>query len=291
MPFLDDFGDIIKFREPLGPYTSLKLGGPAEALAQPRNVEELTRLIQRCRQETVPHRILGGGTNVLVRDDGMRGVVLRMNEPAFTAVEVKGNRLRAMAGAPLSGMISQAAQRALAGLESLIGIPGTVGGALRSNAGARSGYIRQMVRSVEVLDFQGQIQVYEKDDLPLGSSPAVDEAILLAAEFDLEPDDPDAILKRMRKFWIHKKSHQPLSFQAVARLFKDPRGLAADQVIEQAGLKGTRVGGAELSDRHANYAIAHPGATARDVLRLIEMVRSRVNERLGTMLQLDLVVW
>jgi UDP-N-acetylmuramate dehydrogenase len=133
--------------------------------------------------------------------------------------------------------------------------------------------------------------VYEKDDLPLGSSPVGDESVLLAAEFHLEADDPDAILKRMRKLWIHKKSHQPLSFQSVARLFKDPRGLAADQIIEQAGLKGTRVGGAELSDRDANYVIAHPGATARDVLRLIDLVRSRVNERLGQMLQLDLVVW
>jgi UDP-N-acetylmuramate dehydrogenase len=292
MKFLDQFTESVKLQEPLAPYTSLKIGGPAQALAKPRSVEELVRLARCSLQEQTPFRILGGGCNILVRDEGVRGVVVRLSEPAFTHLEVKGTRLRAGAGASLSGLISEAARHALAGLEPLIGIPGTVGGALRTNANTRSGDIGQRVRQVEVMDSQGRIQVREGDELranPQGIG--LDDAVILTAEFELEPDDPDAILKRMRKFWIHKKAHQPLSFQAAGRLFKEPRGLAADQLIEQAGLQGTKVGGAEISDRHANYIVVQPKTTARDVLRLIDLVRSRVAEQFGTTLQLDLLIW
>jgi UDP-N-acetylmuramate dehydrogenase len=292
MHFLDDFAEITKLQEPLAPYTSFKLGGPAQFLVQPRSPDELARLIARCRQEQVPYRILGGGCNVLVRDEGVRGVVIRLSTPGFASITVQGTRVRAAAGAPLSGLISESARHALAGLESLIGIPGTVGGALRANAGSRSGYMQQFVRRVEVLEPTGQIEVQERDRLDLDPpSSAPDDAVILAAEFELESDDPDSILKRLRRFWIHKKAQQPLSFQAAGRIFADPRGLAADQLIEQAGLKGTRVGGAEVSERHANFIIAHPGATARDVLRLIDLVRSRVEEQFGQTLPLAIVVW
>ncbi len=292
MAFLDEFAEIVKPKEPLAPYTHLKLGGPAQALAGPRSLDELLRLVRRCAQEQAPVRILGGGTNLLVRDEGVRGLVVRLNEAAFTAIEVKGNRVKAAAGASLSALISETAKQALAGLEPLIGIPGTLGGALRNNAGTRSGDLGQKCRRVEVMDFQGNVQVRERDDIqfsPQGST--LDDAVILSAELELEPDDPDAILKRMRKFWIHKKAHQPFSFEASGHIFKDPRGLAADQLIEQSGLAGTRVGGARVSERHANYIVADPGANARDILRLIELVRTRVNERFGQALQLNIVVW
>jgi UDP-N-acetylmuramate dehydrogenase len=292
MAFLVDFADIIKPKELLAPYTYLKLGGPADALAQPRTSDELARLVVRCQQEQVPYRLLGGGSNILVRDEGVRGVVIRLNQAGFTAIEVRRNSVRVGAGATLTALISQAARQALAGLEALIGIPGTVGGALRTNAGTRAGYVGQSVRKIEVLDSRGQLQSREGDELDFAAPGGVwDDSIILAVEFELEPDDPESILKRLRRFWINKKAHQPLSFQPAGRIFKDPRGLAADQLIEQAGLQGTRVGGAEVSDRHANYIVAHPGATARDVLRLIDLIRSRVAERFGQTLQMDLVVW
>lgn len=292
MPILEEFGDIVKWNEPLAPYTYLKVGGPAEALVQPRTRAELAAVVRHCHERSVPLRILGGGCNILVRDEGVRGAVLRLSDPCFSQVAVEGRIVRAGAGAPLSVLISQAARHALAGLELLVGIQGTVGGALRRNAGDRSGEIGQFVRRVEVLDDRGEVQVRERDELRFAYRWSnLDEPVLLTAEFELETDSPDAIVKRMRKTWITRKAAQPLSFEAHGRMFKNPRGLNAVTLIEQAGLVKTRVGGAEVSDRNANSIVVQPGATARDVLRLLDLVRSRVKERFGVELEPQVTIW
>jgi UDP-N-acetylmuramate dehydrogenase len=292
MAALEEFADIVKRNEPLAPYTSFKLGGPAEILVQPRSAEELAAVVRRCAQEHIPLRVLGGGCNLLVRDEGVRGAVVRLSAPAFTQVTVVGRRVRAGTGAGLWALISQAARHGLAGLEMLVGIPGTVGGALRGNAGDRSGEIGQHVRLVEVLDDRGELQVRERDELRFAYRWSnLDDPVLLAAEFELESDQADAIVKRIQKAWIQRKASQPLSFQAAGRIFKNPRGLSAATLITQAGLGGTRVGGAELSDRDANFIVAQAGATARDVLRLLDLVRSRVRERFGVELELEIAVW
>jgi UDP-N-acetylmuramate dehydrogenase len=289
---LEDFAEIIKPNEPLAPYTYFKLGGPAEALVQPRSREELTAVLKRCNEQQIPLRILGGGSNLLVRDEGVRGAVLRLNAPVFTALHVEGKRVQASSGASLAALISESARRGLAGLESLVGIPGTVGGALRYNAGDRSGEIGQFVRRVEVMDEHGRIEHRERDELRFAyRSSNLDDPVLLSAEFELETDSADAIVKRMRKAWIQRKAGQPLSFQSTGRVFKNPRGLNAASLIEQAGLAKTRVGGAEVSDRNANFIVADANATARDVLRLIDMVRGRVKERFAVDLELEIAVW
>src|SRR5918911_5530467 len=214
MAVLDDFEDIIKRHEPLAPYTYLKLGGPAEMLVQPRSLDELSAVVRRCSELRLPLRVLGSGCNLLVRDEGVPGVVLRLHEPAFTAITVEGQRVRAGTGASVSALISQAARHGLAGLETLIGIPGTVGGALRINAGDRSGEIGQLVRLVEVLDSRGHTQVRERDELRFAEHASnLDDPVLLAAEFALEGDTPDAIVKRLRKAWIIRRAAHPLSFQ------------------------------------------------------------------------------
>jgi UDP-N-acetylmuramate dehydrogenase len=229
---------------------------------------------------------------LLIRDEGVRGVVIRLSEPAFTEVRVEGRRLRAAGGASLSSLISQAARHALAGLELLIGIPGTVAGAVITNAGDRTGEIGQFVSQIEVLDLQGEVQVRERDELHFAYRWSnIDDPVLLNAVFDLDSDQPDAIIKRMRKAWIQRKAQQPFTFQAAGRIFKNPRGLNASTLVEQAGLAKTRVGGAEISERDANFIVLHPGATARDVLRLIDLARSRVQERSGVHLELEIAVW
>jgi UDP-N-acetylmuramate dehydrogenase len=292
MAGLDDFAEIIKRNEPLAPYLHLKLGGPAELLVQPRTRDELSRFVRQCFQERLPFRVLGSGCNMLVRDEGVRGAVLRLSEPVFTQIAVEGNRVWAGTGTAVSALISQAARHGLAGFETLVGIPGSVGGALRCNAGDRYGDIGQFVRQVEVMDSSGAIQVRDRDELRFGDRASnLDDPVLLRAEFRLESDNADAIVKRMRKAWISRKASQPLSFQAAARIFKDPRGLSAAALIEQTGLARTRVGGAEVSDRDANYFIVHPGASSRDVLRLIDLVRSRVHERFNVMLEQEITVW
>src|SRR5262249_48051389 len=162
---LEDFAEIVQARAPLGPYTLLKIGGAAEALVQPRNEAELSALVRRCGERKLPLRVLGSGCSVLVRDEGVRGVVLRLSAPAFQQVTVQGNRVRAGGGAPLSALISHAACHGLAGLETLVGTPGTVGGALRHNAGDRAGEIGQFVRTVQVVDSVGQTQTRDRDEL------------------------------------------------------------------------------------------------------------------------------
>jgi UDP-N-acetylmuramate dehydrogenase len=292
MAALEAFAEIIKSNEPLAPYTILKIGGPADYLVQPPSRHVLISLMQRCSENRIPLRVLGNGSNILVRDEGVRGAVIRLCESAFTQIAVAGRQIRAGAGASLSALISEAARHGVAGLETLVGIPGTVGGAVRTNAGDRAGEIGQYVRAVEVLDHRGQVQVREREELRFAHRwTNIDDPIVLSAEFELEADQLDAIVKRLRKAWIHRKAGQPLSFQASARIFKTPRGLNASVLIAQAGLTGTRVGGAEVSDRDANFIVAQPGSSSRDVLRLIDLVRSRVRERSGIDLELEIEIW
>lgn len=292
MGVFDDLTDIVKRNEPLAPFTFLKLGGPAEHLVQPTTRAQLSTIVQRCFQNRIPMRVLGTGCNLLVRDEGVSGVVLRLTEPAFTEITVQGRAVRAGTGASVQSLISVAARHNLAGLETLVGIPGTVGGALRTNAGDRTGDIGQFVQRVEVLDSQGNLQTRERDELRFEDRATnLDDPVLLTVEFGLDPDDPDTILKRMRKAWIHRKAATPLGFQASGRVFKNPRGLQASNLIEQAGLARTRVGGVEISDRDANYIVVHAGASSRDVLRLIDLMKSRVQERFGIELEKEITIW
>ncbi len=205
---------------------------------------------------------------------------------------VEGRRVKAGTGATVSALISESARHGLAGLESLVGIPGTVGGALRTNAGDNRGDIGQFVRRVEVLDSRGVLQVRERDELHFADRASnLDDPVLLTVEFALESDSIDAIVKRMRKAWIMRKSTMPLSFQSASRVFKDPRGLSAAALLAQGGLARTRVGCAEVSDRDANYIVVSPNGTSRDVLRLIDLMRSRVQEKFNLELEQEMVVW
>jgi UDP-N-acetylmuramate dehydrogenase len=289
---LEEFDHIVKRNEPLAPYMHLKLGGPAEMLVQPHDLCELSGVVRACFEQRIPLRVLGCGCNMLIRDEGVAGAVLRLSEPIFTQITVTGKRVRAGTGAAVSALISASARHNLAGLETLVGIPGTVGGALRTNAGDRSGDIGQFVQLVEVLDSHGNKQVRDRDELRFSDRASnLDDPVLLTVEFALETDSADAIVKRMRKAWILRKAMQPATFQAAGRIFKNPRGLSASALIEQTGLVRTRVGGAEVSDRDANYIIVYAGATSRDVLRLIDLMRVRVLERFNIPLEQEITVW
>ena len=292
MALKDEFDAVVRQDEPLAPHTWFQLGGPAEYFAEPRSPDELAALIKRCREEELPVRLLGGGSNVLVRDEGVPGVVVRLADPEFAKVEIQGRRVVAGGGAKLGHVISTAVREGLAGLETLVGIPGTIGGALHGNAGSRGGDIGQWVERATVMARNGELFERQRDDLVFAyRHSGLDELVILSAEFELDPDDPDQLTKRMQKQWIVKKAAQPLGHQSAGCIFKSPRGMSAGMLIDQAGLKGTRVGGAEVSDRHANFIIAEPGATTHDVLRLIELVRSRVADRLGVELEMEIEVW
>jgi UDP-N-acetylmuramate dehydrogenase len=292
MSSLDDFSDILKSDEPLAQYTWLKVGGPAQYLAEPRSVEELQALVTCCREEKIPLRLLGGGSNLLVRDDGVSGVVIRLTDPCFAEISHEGNIVRSGGGALLSNLISHSVKAGLAGLEVLTGIPGTVGGAIHGNAGGRGGDIGQFVKSVTVLTAKGESFTRTEDALSFAyRKSSIDELVILNAEFELRPDESDEITQRIRKLWIMKRSTQPLSHQSAGCIFKNPRGLSAGALIEQAGLKGTHVGGAQISDRHANFIVTDENATADDVLRLIDLIHAKVSDRFGVDLETEINIW
>jgi UDP-N-acetylmuramate dehydrogenase len=292
MNSLDVFKDIALRDQPLAPHTWMKIGGPAQYLVRPRNVDELREVVRTCHDEQMPVRILGSGSNVLVRDEGVSGAVVQLVSDSFGEISIEGSSVRVGAGAQLSRLISESVKAELAGLETLSGIPGTVGGAVRGNAGGRAGDIGQFVESITVINVKGEIATRNGDELWFGYRESnIDELMILEASLKLQQGDSEEITRRMRKLWIMKKATQPLSFQSAGCIFKNPRGLSAGALIEQAGLKGIRVGEAEISDRHANFIVTNPGAKSDDVVRLIDLIRSKVSEQFGVDLELEIKIW
>jgi UDP-N-acetylmuramate dehydrogenase len=293
MHSFDDFRGTVKTGEPLAPLVWFRLGGPATYFANPRQIDELVALLKRCREEGIVFKILSGGSNVLVRDEGVDALVIHLESPFFADLTVRGNIVEAGAAVPLTALISHSARAGLGGLEILTGIPGTVGGALRGNAGGRQGAIGQYVRRATVLDPADLVQVRERDDLSFADRDSnLDEPVILSAEFELLPEDPESVVRRMRRIWIIKKENQPYGHQLSGCIFKNPSPeVSAGALIDQAGLKGTRFGGAEVSDRHANFIVAHPGAKSSDVLELIDRIRQRVWQQFGYELELQIQIW
>jgi UDP-N-acetylmuramate dehydrogenase len=293
MHSFEEFQAIVTQDEPLAPQTWFRLGGSAAFLARPRNVAEVVALIRRAIEAEVPFRVLGGGSNVLVNDQGFPGLVIHLESPAFSDVTIDGRKIEAGAAVPLTALISQTARAGLTGLEVLTGIPGTVGGALRGNSGGRQGAIGTYVKRVTVVDDSGEVVVREREDLRFEYRMSdLDEPIILSAQFELETEDPEVVVRRMRRIWIIKKENQPYGHQSSGCIFKNPTPeVSAGTLIERANLKGERIGGAEVSDRHGNFIIAHPGATSADVLALIDRIREQVRSQFGHELELQIKIW
>jgi UDP-N-acetylmuramate dehydrogenase len=285
--------DFVKSDESLAPLVWFRLGGRASYFAKPRTVDDLQSVLRRARESSIPIKILAGGSNVLVRDGGVDALVIHLESPFFSDVTIEENRVTSGAAVPLTALISHTARAGLAGLEVLTGIPGTVGGALRGNSGSRQGAIGPFVRRATVIDLANEIQVRDRDDLSFADrSSNLDEPVILAAEFELGLEDPESVVRRMRRIWIIKKETQPYGHQSSGCIFKNPSPeVSAGALIDQAGLKGTRFGGAEVSDRHANFIVAQAGAKTSDVLHLIEQIQQRVWQQFGYDLELQLQVW
>jgi len=283
---------IVRRDEPLAMHTWFQLGGPAEFFAEPNDAEELIALTKRCCEQEVPVRMLGSGSNILVRDEGVSGLVIRLAAPAFAEIRVEGSSIIAGGGAAVGRVITTAVHRGLAGLEPLIGIPGTLGGALHGNAGAHGDDVGQWTAEATVITDSGEVLTREHDELVFGyRQSSLDDLVILEATLMLEEDDPQQLARRMQKYWIVKKAAQPMGHQCAGCVFRNPSGASAGELIENAGLKGTRIGGAVVSDRHANFIVAEPECSGQDVLRLIDLVRSQVHERLGIELERELEIW
>ncbi len=293
MSILKDFPNSVRPDEPLAMHTWFQLGGKAEFFAEPANEEELIALVRRARDENLPIHLLGRGSNILVRDEGVRGLVITLSSPVFRQIEIEDNLVTAGAGIRLGRVVTTAVHAGLAGIEELVAIPGTFGGALHGNAGTHGSDIGQWTTKVTILTEMGELVTRTREELVFGyrESSLKDDLAILNAQLELHEDDPQLLSKRMQKQWIIRKAKQPMGHQCAGCVFRNPTGMHAGELIDQAGLKGTRIGGAVVSHRHANFIIAEPESTAQDVLRLIDFVREQVNQRMGVELELELDIW
>jgi UDP-N-acetylmuramate dehydrogenase len=292
MGFLSGFEHIGRESEPLAPLTWFRLGGPAEYFAEPTSIDELAGLVKRCHEEGTPLRVLGGGSNVLVRDEGVAGLVLSLTAAAFSEIEVNAAIVSAGCGAKLGHVVSSAVREGLSGLEPLVGIPGTIGGALHGNSGSVGADIGQWTYSATVMTRSGEVVSHPRDELRFSyRQSSLDEPVILKAEFALEEDDPQELTKRMQKTWIVKRAAQPQGNLNAGCIFKDVGGLNAAQLIEQAGLKSARTGEAMVCADNPNFIVANSGATSSDVLKLIELLQNGVSETLGVDLETEIEIW
>lgn len=287
-----EFQAFVRRDVPLAMHTWLQLGGPAEYFAEPRNQDELLGLLIRCREEEVPIHVLGVGSNILVSDEGVPGLVIRLTAPEYCGIRNESNIVFAGGGAKLGRVITHSVHAGLAGMEGLIGIPGTVGGALRGNAGTQGSDIGQWLEQVTVTNFSGEVMLWKRDEISFNyRESSLDDVVILEAKFVLEEDDPIELAKRLQKLWIIRKTSQPMGHQCSGCIFRNPIGMSAAELVERSGLKGTRVGGAVISDRNPNFVIAEAECTSSDVLRLIDMVREQIARDTEIELELELDIW
>jgi UDP-N-acetylmuramate dehydrogenase len=284
---------FVEEHHPLAKYTWYKIGGPARYFIRPRSQEELQESVARCVENNIPMRILGLGANLLVSDEGVDGAVFRLDSDYFRRTHFDGTTIEVGAGVDMQKLIVRTVREGLAGIEVLAGIPGTIGGGIRMNAGGKFGELGSFVKTVTVMDDEGTVFTRTRDDLVFSYRHTnISARFILGATLVQEQDDPDKIMKRMKEIWMYKNNSQPLNTKSCGCVFKNPGGgTGAGALIDQAGLKGLRAGGAEISTKHANFIVAHPGCRADDVKRLIKIIKEKVWEKNGIPLETEVQIW
>jgi UDP-N-acetylmuramate dehydrogenase len=283
---------MVEENAPLAPLTWYKIGGPARWLIRPTSVEALSEIVLRCHENDIRLYVLGLGANLLVSDEGVDGAVIRLDHEAFCTVSYQENIADVGAGADLMKLVLRTVRQGLAGIENLAGIPGTLGGAVRMNAGGKFGDIGSAIVRVQVMDGNGGVFERTKDDLVFSyRSTNISAPVILGATLELEVEDPQLIIRRTKEIWMYKRNTQPLNTKNAGCIFKNPGERSAGALIDQAGLKGLSIGGAEVSTKHANFIVAHPGCRAEDVLRLIKIIKEKVYDRDKIELQTEVKMW
>ena len=277
----------VLLNEPMSKHTSFEIGGPAAVFAMPANAMAAARAVALCRTLGAPYFVLGNGSDLLVSDAGFAGVVISLTQ-GLTRISSKGTLMRCEAGADMRDASAAAAEKGLSGLEFACGIPGSIGGGCFMNAGAYGGCIADVLESVEVLLADGTVDVLDAQDLEMGyrkSRIASEGMVVLAATFKLVPASPEAIASAMDDLMAQRQEKQPLEYPSAGSTFKRPEGYFAGKLISDAGLKGYRVGGAAVSEKHAGFVVNLGGATAADVHAVIEHVQDEVEKRFGVRLE------
>lgn len=279
----------VKLNQPMEKYTTFRIGGPADVMFFPETPQEILVAQALAAESDMPVTVIGCGSNLLVSDAGIRGLVIALGRP-FSRIEVWGNRIYAQAGARLSAVANTALARGLTGLEFASGIPGSVGGGVFMNAGAYGGQLSDVLTEVELIR-DGMVTRVPAAEMDFGyrhSAAMENGALVTDAVFELQPGDPAEIRARMDDLNGRRREKQPLEYPSAGSVFKRPEGYFAGALIEQAGLKGCRIGGAEVSPKHAGFIVNVGGATAQDVFQLIMHVQHTVQDRFGVWLDTEI---
>ena len=282
--------DNVRINEPMKNHTTFKIGGPAQYYVTPESVTQIQEVVSLCRDMNIPLHVIGNGSNILVGDDGVDGVVLALFN-TFSDYEIKDNVITAQAGMSLIKLAVIALREGLTGLEFASGIPGSVGGAVYMNAGAYDGQMKDVITSVTVLDEAGNIRILGRDELDMGyrtSTVAKHNMIVLQVIIELKAGDKDQIKDRMNQLSELRKQKQPLEYPSAGSTFKRPEGYFAGKLIADAGLKGYSIGGAAVSEKHAGFVVNMGGATAKDVVELTDYIKKRIIEQFGVTLELEI---
>lgn len=283
----------VRLDEPMSEHTTFRIGGSADVYCEPGSVDEIRFVVSACRQAGAPLHVMGRGSDLLIADAGLRGVVLRLG-PRFSTVKVDGCDVFATSGAANSHVGEVAAKHSLAGFEFACGIPGTIGGAAIMNAGAYGGEFSQICVDLICLDAQGDFVGVPREDAAWSYRHSMmDEEglLILQAHLVLEPGSERDIRSRMLELAFKRREKQPLEMPSAGSTFKRPEGGYASKLIDDAGLRGLSVGGAQVSRKHTGFIVNTGGATAQDVRMLIDQVRQRVEERFGVDLQPEVRMW
>ena len=292
MSLFESFAHIVRENENLAPYTRLNLGGDAEYFAEPTNQDELVGIVKLCHENQLGIRLIGSGSNLLVSDEGVSGVVMHLGAPAFGHIEVTDNGLIAGGGAKLSQFVSTAVREGFAGPEQMVGLPGTIGGALHSNITAHGVEFGNWVHSAEVLTRTGDIEQRTAESMSFSyRQSSLNELVILRATFEFETESAEDLTKAMQKLWITRRSSQVAPEQRSAYLFEDVGGELAQDVLQQAGVAGTSVGKASLAEQDLNLLIVEPGASSSQVLELIQQLKQTVLEKTEIELETAIQVW
>lgn len=277
----------VLFEEPMKRHTTFRIGGPAEIFVMPKTTEEVGKALAICRQEKLPYFVLGNGSNLLVSDQGFRGVIIQMDRN-MEEITVNGTEIRAAAGALLSSIAVAARRASLTGFEFAGGIPGTLGGAVVMNAGAYGGEMKDVLRKVTVMTQEGEIRQIPAEELEMGyRTSLVKKAgyLVLGATISLKEGNEEEIRALMKELSEKRTSKQPLEFPSAGSTFKRPEGYFAGKLIMDSGLRGYQIGGARVSDKHCGFVINAGDATAADVVALMEHVTEVVREKYGVTLE------
>lgn len=281
--------DNVKLQEPMSKHTTFRIGGPADFYLCPHSTNEVQEIVEICKEEKLPYFVLGNGSNLLVSDKGYRGVVIQLWKN-FSDITVKDCCIQAKAGALLSKVAAEALEAGLTGMEFASGIPGTIGGAAFMNAGAYGGEMKDIIKSVKVLDTQGEVRVLPKEELKMGYRTSIVKEkgyTVLSVELELTRGNQEEIRNTMEDLKERRTSKQPLEMPSAGSTFKRPEGYFAGKLIMDSGLRGFSVGGAQVSEKHCGFVVNKGGATAMDVLNLIREVQRRVKEQFGVDLETE----